>query len=109
MTLESVTRHTAEARGRVRPEALIEYLRQRVLAGHVEMAERKVVFPKVALRGDASGQVLKLEVVEDGLSTRLIVYNLTGAPMVEGLSEEERWKRAGMSPSGQLIDQQNLE
>jgi len=109
MKLESFTRRTAEAKGRVRPEALGDYLRQRVLVNHVEMAERRLVFPRVQLRGDQSATILQLEVVDDGLETRLLVRNLTGAVPLEGLSDEERWKRAGLKRGGQLIDPQNWE
>jgi hypothetical protein len=109
MTLESITKHTAHARGEVSPQLLADYLRQRVLAHHVEMAERSLVFPKVQVRGDPAHTVLRLELIDEGVSTHLIVRNLMGPPMVEGLTDEEHWKRAGMTPDGKLIDPQKLQ
>lgn len=109
MTLDSITKHTAHVRGRVRPEALGEFLRARVLVQHVEMAEKKLVFPKAQVRGDPKGTILRLEIIDEGISTHLVVRNLMGPPAIEGLSEEERWRRAGMQPDGKLIDPQRLE
>lgn len=109
MTLESITKRTAHARGEVSAQLLGDYLRQRVHVHHVEMAERTLVFPKVQLRGDAQHTVLRLEVIDEGLTTHLIVRNLMGPPLVEGLSDEEHWKRAGMTPDGKLIDPQKLQ
>lgn len=109
MTLESVNKQTAHARGPVAPEALGEYLRARVLAQHVEMAEKRLIFPKVHVRGDDKRTVLRLEIIDDGLSTHLVLRNLTGPPPIPGLSDEERWKRAGLRPGGQLIDPQKAE
>ena len=109
MTVESLTRRTAQAVGPVRAETLGGYLRERVLVQHVEITDKRFIFPQVQLRGDKSGTVLRLEVVDDGSSTRLVVRNLTGTPVVHGLSDEERWRRAGMKPGGQLIDPNSLE
>jgi hypothetical protein len=109
MKLESITKRTAHARGEVSAQLLSDYLRQRVLVHHVEMAERTLVFPKVQLRGDPEHTVLRLEVIDEGVTTHLIVRNLMGPPLVEGLSDEEHWKRAGMTPDGKLIDPQKLQ
>ena len=102
MSVESATKRTVHARGRVRPEALGDYLRARVLVQHVEMADKKLTFPKAQLRGDPSGTVLRLELIDEGLSTHLIVRNLMGPPLVQGLSDEQRWEQAGRKPGGQL-------
>jgi hypothetical protein len=102
MAVESATKRTVHARGRVRPETLANYLRARVSVQHVEMADKRLTFPKAQLRGDPNGTVLRLEVIDEGLSTHLIVRNLMGPPLVPGLSNEQRWEQAGRKPGGPL-------
>lgn len=102
MTIESATKRTVHARGRVRPETLANYLRARVSVQHVEMADKRLTFPKAQLRGDPKGTVVRLEIIDEGLSTRLIVRNLMGPPLVEGLTNEQRWEQAGRKPGGPL-------
>jgi hypothetical protein len=109
MKLEAITKRVAHARGEVSSAVLADYLRQRVLAQHVELAERKLVFPQVQLRGDPKRTMLRLELIDEGLTTHLIVENLMGPPPIEGLTDEQHWKRAGMTPDGKLIDPQKLE
>jgi hypothetical protein len=46
------------------------------------------------------------------VGTRLIVQDLTPAPpppKVEGLSDGERWKRAGFGPDGKPLNMKALE
>jgi len=109
MKIVSETESTAQATGSVRADDLSEYIRQRVLVNHVEMAERRVVFPKVKLRGDRSDHSLRIEVIDRGLEAQLLVVELVERAPIQGLSEEERWRRAGMKPTGELIDPNSLE
>jgi hypothetical protein len=109
MSMVSETRRTAEAAGPVRADDLSEYIRARVLVGHVEIAQKRIVFPQVKLRGDTSERALRIEVVDDGSASRLLVYKLESRPPVEGLSEEARWRKAGITPDGKLIDPHSLE
>jgi len=102
LKLESATKRTVHARGRVKPETLANYLRARVLVQHVEMANRKLIFPKAQLRGDPNRTILRLEVIDEGLTTHLIVRNLMGPPLVEGLTDSQRWEQAGRKPGGAL-------
>jgi len=109
MSVVSETRQTAEVVGPVRADDLSDYVRARVLVNHVEMGEGRIIFPQVKLRGDTSPRALRVEVVDGGFQTRLLLQNLVSRAPVEGLSEDERWRRAGMTPKGQLIDPNSLE
>jgi len=102
MKLERKSKRIAHVRGRVSLQELGDYLRARVLVQHVEMSEQKLVFPKVQLRSDASAPPLRLELIDEGVTTHLIVQNLFAPPAMPGLTDEQRWERAGRTPGGAL-------
>lgn len=109
MKLERRFPDAAHFVGQVRPEAVANYVRERVLAAQVEVGAARTVFPKVAIKGGAKGHVYRFEVVADGPVTRLVIKDITPPPTPQGLSEEERWKRAGMTPSGELLNPKKLQ
>jgi hypothetical protein len=45
----------------------------------------------------------------DGQRSEMIVQDATPPPFDPTLSEEERWKKAGMTPQGQILDPTHLE
>ena len=96
------------AAGRVNPTDLAEFVQARVVVRHVEMIGERIVFPLVKVRG-GDDKVLRIEIFRRGVDTWLRVSDETPRPGPQGLSEEDRWKRTGLTPDGQLIDQQNLE
>lgn len=95
--------------GEVTPEALANYVRQRVEVSHVEIGAARTVFPKARIKAGAQDRVYQLEVIPDRLATKLVIRDVTPLTPVKGLSEEERWRRAGMTPDGRPIDPKKLE
>lgn len=91
------------ASGPVTPEALANYVRTRVDVAHVEIGAARTVFPRARIKAGAAEKTYRIEVVPDGARTRLVVRDITPAPTIQGISEEERWRRAGMKPNGELI------
>lgn len=108
MQIERRTERIAHARGQISIEPVANYVRQRVLSSHVEMLAKRLVFPKARLRGNQQS-LLRIEIIDEGVHTHLIIKDISGPEPPPGLTDAERWKRAGMTPQGKLIDPQNLE
>ncbi len=109
MRLERRFPDAAHFSGQLRPEAVANYVRERVLVQHVEVGAARTVFPKVAIKGGKKDRVYRIEVVAHGPVTRLVIKDITPPPTPQGLSEEERWKRAGMTPSGEMLNPKKLQ
>jgi hypothetical protein len=95
--------------GPVDAASVANYVRQRVEAERVEIGAARTVFPKVRIKGGPAGHVFRIEVVSSGPTSKLLIRDVTPPPTVPGLTEEERWKRAGLKPNGQPLDPQKLE
>jgi hypothetical protein len=109
MTVERRFHNEAHLSGSVSQAALIDYVRKRVAAAHVELAGRHSVFDNVRITGGDPQRLYRFEVVPDGTRTRLVIRDVTPPPTVQGISEAERWRRAGLTPDGRLLDPKKLE
>ena len=103
MHLERVFDDSAVARGHVDPEPLANYVRRRVDVATVEIGAARTLFPKAHVRGQPDAKLVRIEVVRDNDSSLLIVHDITPHPVVPGLSDDERWRKAGVIP-GQPLD-----
>lgn len=109
MRLERRYPDTAHFVGNVRPESVSNYVRERVLVAQVEVGPARTIFPKVTIKGGAPERVYRIDVVGDGPLTRLVIRDITPPPTTEGLSEQERWKRAGFGPDGTPLNPKQLQ
>jgi len=110
MDLESRLKDRAYISGRVSPEALANYVRQHVSVSHVEVGAARTVFPMARIKGGPVDRYYNFEVLPDGPQTRLVIKDVTPPPPPPpGLSDEERWRRAGMTPQGKPLDAKKLE
>ena len=109
MRLERRFPDAVHAAGNVRPDALLRYVRDRVGVPLVEVAPRRTIFERTALKGQPPDKLYRIEIVEDGLRTRLLVRDVTPPPTVQGLTEQERYRRAGITPDGKLLDANKLQ
>ncbi len=103
-------RDGAYASGPVSPEDLSNYVRQRVAVAEVEVGAARTVFPRARiLAGDAS-KIYRLEVApRRGGGSELSVRDVTPVPPPEGLTDAERWRRAGMNPDGTPLNPKALQ
>jgi hypothetical protein len=85
--------------GRLPFESLSNYVRERVKAERVDTAPTRTVFLAAVPAGEPQRR-LRVEVGLRGGIAELVVRDQTPAPLEPGLSEAERWRRAGMSPDG---------
>lgn len=107
---------STHAKGRVDHDELVAYLKRRLATSHLTYEPDKVVFPEVRIRNDAAkgtgnaaqDTTLRVEVWADREMTWLRVTDTTVPPAVEGLTEAERWRRAGMHPDGSPLDPNSL-
>jgi hypothetical protein len=98
--------HEAVAVGDVGIEPLARFIAQRVDSDAVQMAATRAVFPRAHVKGQPENAALKIEIMKKGpfQPTQLVLWDLTPPPFDPTLSEEERWKRAGLGPDGKQLD-----
>ena len=98
MELLRVFDDSAVARGRVGAEAVANYVRSRVDAATAEIGAARTVFPRAHVKGQPADKVVRIEVVQELDGTQLLVRDVTPHPAEPGLSEDERWRKAGVVP-----------
>ena len=91
----------------VPPDQVANYIRLRVAADQVETGPLKTVFSRAVVRGQPDVW-LTIEVLSRGGNTELQVHNLSLAKSQPGLTEEERWRAAGLKPDGTPLDRTHL-
>jgi hypothetical protein len=102
MRVEQRFEKAVYAEGNLEPGAVTNFLRERVVAGRIELAANKTVFSQVRLPG--TNRDYQIE-VGGRRPCRVVVRDVTPEPAAPaGLTEEERWKRAGLSPQGSVLD-----
>jgi len=100
----------AHAAGKVPMGALAAYLRKRVEVQHVELAKGRMIFPDARVRSGPQDKRFRIELSTGrGGITKVVMRDLTRPPAVRGISEKERWRRAGLTPDGKIIDMKALE
>jgi len=94
--------------GPVTPEALANYVRERVTVSHVEIGAGRTIFPNARIKG-GSDHYYELDVIPEPGVTRLQIQDLTPVKVIPGLSDAERWKQAGLTPQGRPLDMKKFE
>ncbi len=89
--------------GEVDANAVVTYVRDRVVVSHVELGAGRTIFPRARIRQGAPDRVYQLEVVPIRRLTQLVIQDVTPQPDPGNLSQEERWRRAGRGPDGKPI------
>jgi hypothetical protein len=98
-----------DARGTVSPDSLSDYVRKRVERARVEIGAARTVFAHAHVKGEPDGTEVRIDVIRDPNETLLVVANTTPPPVPSGLTEAERWKKAGMTPDGKIVDPAQLQ
>jgi hypothetical protein len=95
--------------GPVDPMKLANYLRAQLTGGSISVGAAATVFDKVRVPAN-SERLLRVRVETTGQdhSAQLEVRDITPPPDVPAANEAERWRRAGMTPDGRLIDPAHL-
>ncbi|MCC6645380.1 MAG: hypothetical protein IT374_07415 [Polyangiaceae bacterium] len=82
---------------------VVSYLRRRVEAATVEETKASVTLKAARVKA-AKGPPLRLSVSDLGGVTEISLQDLTPPPVDTTLTEEERWRRAGLKPTGEVLD-----
>jgi hypothetical protein len=98
MRLLRVFDDSAVARGRVAADAVSNYVRRRVDTSTAEIGAARTVFPKAHVKGQPAEKLVRIEVVQDVDSTELLLRDVTPHAAEPGLSEDDRWRKAGVVP-----------
>lgn len=94
--------------GDVPSTTVLEYLRQHMELGTGEMPPGKMVFRDVTIKGASDAKRYYVELSQRGTRSELVIRDVTRPPAPAGLSERERWERAGIAPDGKLLNQDQL-
>ncbi len=109
MTVDRRYPDAAHISGSVTPESVANYVRKRVIVSRVEIGAARTVFPAAKIKGGDLNKIYRIEVVPSPGRTKLVIRDITKPPMTQGLSEAERWKRAGLTPDGKPLDPKHLQ
>lgn len=94
------------------PEALSNFVRQRVKEGAGAAGAASTTLENVVPRDDAGKRVtveIRARKTGDGTKSEMVVRDVTPNATEPGLSDEERWRRAGLRPDGTVLDPTKLE
>jgi hypothetical protein len=72
------------------------YVRKRVDAGRIEIGAARTLFARAHVKGQPDTRSVRIEVVREFDTTMLVVRDTTPPPIPSGLSEDERWHKAGV-------------
>ena len=95
--------------GPVKADALANYVRDRVVVSHVEIGAGRTVFPNAHIKGGSHDHLYELDVIPEPGGSRLEIQDLTPVKVIPGLSDEERWRQAGLTPQGRPLDMKKFE
>lgn len=97
-----------QLRGRVPLSDLVKYYRKHVKVSAIELGANQAVFPAVYVNGDTSRRVYRIVITDHGARRTIRMTDETKPPAVQGLSEAERWKRAGLQSDGTQLDRSKV-
>ena len=104
MRIERYFNDSVIVKGRILPEPIANYVRQRVEGSTVEIGVARTVFNNAHVKGQPPDKRVRVEVASDQMDTVLLIRDITPPPLDRGLSEDELWRRTGISKDGKIID-----
>jgi hypothetical protein len=92
------------ARGRIRPEPIANYVRQRVEGGTVEIGVARTVFDNAHVKGQPAERRVRVEVALDDTGTVVMIRDVTPPALDLNLPQDELWRRTGIGKGGKILD-----
>jgi len=109
MQIEHRYKEATHLVGPVKPDALANYVRERVIVSHVEIGAARTIFPEARIKAGAADRIYELDVIPEPGMTRLVIRDTTPPKIQPGLSDAERWRQAGLTPEGRPLDPKAFE
>jgi hypothetical protein len=111
MQVQGKFKSSGLAVGRMSPESVANYVRERVLVQNVEVGAARTVFPAASIKGGPEGRLFRIEVLREGVLTRLVLSDITPPSEVKlaPMNRADAMRRAGFSPDGTPLDLKKLE
>ncbi|HTQ41784.1 MAG TPA: hypothetical protein VMI75_03435 [Polyangiaceae bacterium] len=107
--VESSDRGDVRAVGLVTLHAFVKYLRTHVQESTVDEGDQYADLHKVKLHGKP-GALYEMHLAPAGFrGTSLLVQDVTPSPMPDLPNDAERWKAAGLTPNGKVLDPTHLD
>lgn len=91
------------AKGNLHFDDVANFVRRRVLARKEETGPTKTVFVDAAILGDPQERRVQVEVSKRDAKVFMVIRDRTPKPAAKGLSEAERWRRAGIGKNGKVL------
>jgi hypothetical protein len=101
----------SHAAGPLHAEDVANYVRDRVDVHRVELGVVGTVFPAVHVNGGDPGRTYRIEVNSGGDATEIVMRDVTPVPQQvadPSVPDEEKWRKAGYTPSGKPLDPSKL-
>lgn len=111
MTVSGRFNDSAYLEGDVAPEALANYVRERVEVENVEIGAARTVFPRARIKNGPADRVYELEVVAyHDKKSELVIRDVTPKAPREppNLTDADRWRMIGRDPSGKPLDKNSM-
>ena len=102
--------NAAHAAGPLHAEDVANFVRDRVNDHRVELGVVGTIFPSVHIVGGDPTRSYRIEVNSGGDTTEIVMRDVTPVPpptVDPGVSDEEKWKKAGYRPNGKPLDPMN--
>lgn len=94
------------------PEELASFVRERVSEGTSPSNATETRFEEVVVTKDRSKRLtigIRRPAIAGEHRSQMVIDDVTPVPEEPGLTDEDRWKKAGMTPDGKLIDRNQLQ
>ena len=93
------------------PEQLVNFVSARVKEGKTTPGSSSTVLENVIPRDDNTKRItidIRPLRTPDGNKSEMVIRDTTPPPFEPGLTEAERYKKAGLTPEGKLLDPKTL-
>jgi hypothetical protein len=106
MRVEGAFLEVAYLEGAVAPEALANYVRERVDIQRVEIGAASTIFSRARIKRGAPDRLYDIVVSpRENQRTELTIRDVTPRPKnPPGMTDADRWRQAGRNPDGTPID-----
>jgi hypothetical protein len=110
MRIERAFPNAVHLVGEVEVQGLIRYVQAHAQTKTLELKGNAMVFESVRFKAAGPTRLYRIEITGRGPTTRMLIKDdtLTDSPPEPGLTDEERWRRAGMKPNGEPLDVSRL-